>query len=179
MLRAMAIFSNYTAAACKAIIVVSVCNEILLKTALVLTNNLAAYLSVMLKLNAFPRLMLAGVLSSQEVLDHQVFSSCSTWPSSQTSRNNSCSCLCCGGRRAVQRLKSVQAVLCILPAIFQHSLLVCVTTLAIIHFALSVLTALYSNTRSIVSTLIVLGVCARPSVSIFQTLGNVSNLWTV
>lgn len=169
-LRAMAVFCNYSEAVCEAIIVVSSCNEILLKAALVLTKNVAAYLSVMLKLNAFLRMMLAGVLSSQVVLDQRLIASCSTWPSSQTSRNNSCSSLCFGGRRAMQGLKSVQAVLCVFPAIFQHSVSVCVTILAVVHFALSVLMALYSNFRPIVSTFLVLGICARPSVSVFQTL---------
>jgi len=138
LLGAAATFSHYSAAACEAIILISLSNEILLKAALVFTKSLALYLSIMLKLNAFLRLTMAGVLSSLEDSDRGACSSCSTWPSSQRPGNNSCSSLCCGGRRAVRWWKSVQAAMCVLPAICQHSLSVCVTILFLGH---SVLTA--------------------------------------
>ena len=145
--RSMTVLSGYSLAACQVIIAVCTFLEIFLETALDLTNIFALYLSVMLKMNVLIWLMLAGIL-----LDQCGCSSCSTWPSSQTSRNNSCSPLC-GQRRAAQRLKSVKAVLCVLPTICQLSLSACVTILPLVHVALSILSALFSNFRPIISSI--------------------------
>ncbi len=109
---AAAAFCNYSAAVLKAVIVVSQCNEILLSTALAFTNSLAFYLSTMLRLNAFFRLTLAGVIFSREELHQRGLTQ-----TCRTCRSSSCSCLCCAGGRTVSWLKSalhaVSAICCI------------------------------------------------------------------
>lgn len=161
LFKAAAAFSNYSAAAIEAIVVVSQCNEILLSVALAFTNSLAFYLSTMLRLNAFLRLTLAGVRLSREELNQHGLSSRSTWPSSQTSRSSSCSPLRCGGGRSVRWLKSA---LHGVPALCRCSLSVCRT---LIHVALS---ALRSDSRPSVSTIRTLCVCIRSLLSTLQTV---------
>ena len=133
LFRAVAVLSNLSAAALEAVVLVSQCNEILLSIALVFTNSLALYISTMLRLNAFLRRTLAGVLSSREQLDQQGHPSCSTWPSSQSSRSSSCS---------VRWLKSVLRAV---PALCHRTWSICMT---LIHVALSDLFTLCNNFRS-------------------------------
>lgn len=163
LLRAVAVFRNYSAAALETVVAVSRCNEIFLRAALAFTNALAFYLSTMLWLNAFLRLTLAGVLSSREELDGRGDSGLSSWPSSRTFRNNSCSPVCCGGRTA-KWLKLA------LPAFCRCSLSVCVTVLALVHVALSALFTLCSDFRPSVSTVLTLCGCIRPLLSTLQTV---------
>lgn len=140
LLRVVAVFCNYSAAALEAVVVVSQCNEILLRIALAFTNSLAFYLSTMLKLNKFLRpMLLAGVLFSREGLDPHRHSSCSTWASSKTFRDNSCSPLCCGGGRTARWLKSA---LHAVPALRRHS-----------QFALTTVMTLCGCIRPLLSTL--------------------------
>lgn len=173
LLRATSVLCNYPAAVCEAIVVVSEYNEILLKAALAFTNSLAFYLSVLLRLNAFLRRTLAGVLFSREDLDQHGRSSCSTWPSSPALRNNSCSPLLCGGRRSALWLKSVQAVLSAVPKLCRRSWSVCVAISDVIHVAASVLSALG---RPSVSTITAVCGCLRTVVTVFQALGVAGDL---
>lgn len=133
LFRAVAVLSNLSAAALEGVVVVSQCNEILLSIALAFTNSLALYISTMLRLNAFLRRTLAGVLSSREELDRQGHPSCSTWPSSQSSRGSS-SC-------SVRWLKSV---LCAVPALCRCSRSICMT---LFHVAQSAMFTLCSDFR--------------------------------
>lgn len=164
LLLSMAVFCNYAAAALEAIVVVSQCNEILLKIALAFTNGLSFYLSTMLKLNAFFRLTLAGVLPSCDKLDRQGQLSCSTWPLSQTFRQSSCSPVCGGGSTSV---KPFLSLLHAVPALCRHSLSVCMT---VIHLAPSSLPHLASFITSTVSTIVTLRGCIRPVQSMLLTL---------
>lgn len=132
LFRAFAVLSNLSAAALEGVVVVSQCNEILLSIALAFTNSLALYISTMLRLNAFLRRTLAGVLSSREELDRQGHPSCSTWPPSQSSRSSSCS------------VRWFKSVLCAVPALCRCSRSVCMT---LIHAALSALFTLGSDFR--------------------------------
>lgn len=157
LFRAVAIFCNYSAAALEAIIVVSQCNEILLKIALAFTNSLAFYLSTMLRLNTSLRLMLAGVLFSQD--GQHGHSSCSTWASSKTLRNSSCSLLCYGGGRTVSHSESV---LHAVPALCRCSMSVCMTILALLTQC--------NNFRPRVSAIMTLCGCMRPLLSTLQTV---------
>ncbi|KAK5871553.1 hypothetical protein PBY51_004430 [Eleginops maclovinus] len=122
--RWVAMFRNSSVAALEHIIVVNQCIEILLRVALAFTNSLAIYLSILLKLNAFLRLGLAGVLDGR---DQHGRSSCSTWASSKTFSNTSC-CLCSGGGSAVLWLKSA---LHAVPALCRRSRSVSMTLLAL------------------------------------------------
>lgn len=169
LLRAMAVFCNYSAAACEAIVVVSQCNEILLRLALAFTSSLSFYLSTMLRLNALLKLMLAGVLFSQDELNQRGHFSCSTWPSSRAFRNSR-SPLCCGGGRSVKWNKSIRALVHAVPAICQWSWSVCVTILALVQAALSALSALCRNFRLTVSTIMTLCGCIRPILFTLQTV---------
>lgn len=164
LLGAAAVFCNYSAAALEAVVVVSQCNEILLRVALAFTNSLALYLSTMLRLNAILRLTLAGVLFSRGELGQHGRSSCSTRPPSQTFRNDSRSPLCCGGERTAERLKWVRSAL---PALCRCSLSVCKTISAFIRAALS---ALCSDFRPSVSTILTLCGCIRPLLSTLHTV---------
>lgn len=153
---AAAAFCNYSAAVLKAVIVVSQCNEILLSTALAFTNSLAFYLSTMLRLNAFFRLTLTGVIFSQEELHQR--------GPTQTCRSSSRSPLCCVGGRTVSRLKSalhaVSAICCCL-------LSVC---MALIHVAPMALSTLCRDFRPRVSTIRTLCGCTRALLSTLQTV---------
>lgn len=175
LFRAMAVFCNYSAVACEAIVVVSQCNEILLKTALAFTSSLTFYLSAMLRLNTFLSLTLAGVLFSREELERRGRFCCSTWPSSQTIRNNSCSpLLFCGGEGVVNWLKFAQSVLHAMPVLCKCSLSVCVTTLALTHVALSGLSALCKNFRLTVSTIMTSCGCIKPILLTLQSVTSYS-----
>lgn len=167
LLGAAAVFCNYSAAALEALVVVSQCNEILLRVALAFTNGLALYLSTMLRLNAFLRLTLAGALSSPEELDRHGRSSCSTWPPSRPFRNGSRSPLCCGGGRTAKWFKWVQSALHAVPALCRCSLSVCKTISTLTCAALS---ALCSDFRPSVSTVLTLCGCIRPLLSTLHTV---------
>lgn len=164
LLRATAIFCNYSAAVLEAIVVVSQCNEILLKIALAFTNSFAFYLSTMLRLNAFLRLMLAGVLPSREEMDQHGQLNCSTWPSSRTFRYSSCSPLCCAEGTSG---KSVQSLLHAVLALCRRSPSICMT---VIRLAPSAVPPPRSNITSTVSTIVTLCRCIRPVLSTLQTL---------
>lgn len=156
LLRAVAVFCNYSATAIEAIVVVSQCTEMLLRIALAFINSLAFYFSTMLRLNTFLRQTLAGVLFSRE--GRHGHWSCSTWASSKSFRNNSCSPLSCEGGRTVRWLKSV---LHAVPALCRCSLSVCVTILA--------LSAQSSNSGPTGSIMTLCG-CIRPLLSTLLTV---------
>ena len=157
LLRVVAVFYNFPAAAIEAIIVVSQCTEILLRTALAFINSLAFYFSTMLRLNTFLRQTLAGVLFSRE--GRHGHWSCSTWASSKSFRNNSCSALSCEGGRSERWWKSA---LHALPALCRRSLSVCVTVLA--------LSAQSSNSGSRGSTIMTVCGCIRKLLSTLLTV---------
>lgn len=166
--RAVAVFCTSSAAALEAIIVLNDCNEILLNIALGFTKSLVFCLSTMLRLNAFLRLTLAGVLLSHEEPDQHGHSLCFPWSSSQTFTTNSCTPLRCGGGRPANRLKSVRSLLLAVPAVCRCSLSVCKTILTLINVAQSALSALCRNSRNGVSTIMTLCGCIRPLVSTLQ-----------
>lgn len=168
LLKATTTFHNYSTSACEAIIVVSFCNEILLKTALAVNRNVAFYLSVMLQLNTIVRRRLAGVLLSREDLDQRDCSSCSTWPSLHTF---SFPPFRCGGRRSAERLKATKAVLRVVPALCRLSLSLCTMSFALIHVAASVLPSLCSRVRLCMSTVRALCGTISPLVSVFLDFG--------
>lgn len=181
LLKAVVTFHNYSTAACEAAVVVSFCNEILLRAALAFTRSLTLYLSVLLKLNTFIRQKLAGVLLAREDLDqHACSSCCSTWPPSHTLRNYGCPPSGCGGRRSAEPLKPIKAVLLVLPALCRFSLSLCLMSFALVQVAVSLLPCLWSNLRRCVSTVTALRESIRPIVSVFLefgTSGGVSLLW--
>ncbi|MED6233353.1 hypothetical protein ATANTOWER_010587 [Ataeniobius toweri] len=100
----MADFYSCSEAAYEDIIIMSMCSEIVLKTALILTNSLAFQLKIMLKLNALLRVVLTGQLLPPKDFDQCGCSRWSTWLSSKTIWNNSLSLVCGEGRGAVQWL---------------------------------------------------------------------------
>lgn len=163
LLQVMTIFYHHSTAACEAFVVWSTCNEILLKTALALTNSVACHLAIMLKLNAWVRLMLTRMLLSKEDLDRCECSSCSTWLPSQPIRKSSCR-----RRGAARRLESAQEALRALPAICQRWVCVCV---GLFHTARSVPSGLCRKIRLVVFIVTVLWRCMRPLVTVFQVLG--------
>lgn len=167
LLKAMAVFCNYSTAACEAIVVISQCNEILLTTALALTNSVAFYLSTMLRLNTFLRLTLAGALFSREELDQRRHSSCSTWPSSRTFGQNGCSPLCWGEGTSVERVKSVQSALRAVPTLCRCARSVCAAVLALVHVVLSLLCG---NVRPTVSSIVTICGCIRPALLTLLTV---------
>lgn len=165
----MAVVCNYSVAVCEAVFALSVCGELILKTALVLIHILATCLSVLLKLNTFLKVTLAGVIFSRGDSDQRDCANCSTWPSAENS--DSCSLLC-RKKRAIQRLQSLQTALHVLPAIYQHLLHVSVTILPVLHVALPVL---FNNIRSFFSTILaLLDYSGTPSV--FHILGLMCNM---
>lgn len=176
LLQVMTVFYTYSTAACEAFVVWSTCNEILLKTALLLTNSIACHLSIMLKLNAFLRLMLTRMLLTKEDLDGCECASCSTWLPSQPIRRNSCSEFCCRRRGAARRLESAQDGPWVLPSICQRWASVCVS---LFHTARSIPSALCSKFRLIVSIVTVLWRCIWPLLTVFQVLGAACNMWTI
>lgn len=157
LFKAVSALCNYSAAALEAVVVVSQCSEILLSVALAFTRTLAFYLSTMLRLNAFLRLTLAGVLHSREelLLDQRGRRSCSTWSS-----YDSCSHLCCGGGggRTARCL-----VLHGVPALCRCSLSVCKTLLSVC-----------SASKPSVSTFLTLCGSVRPLLSTLQTVTSYS-----
>lgn len=163
-------------AACEAFVVWSTCNEILLKTALVVTDCVSRHLAVMLKLNSFLRRMLISALLSKRDLDQCGCTSCSTWLPSQTIRKSSCFEFSRGRRRAVQRLQWTQQTLRVLPALCQHSACVCVS---VVYVARSVPPALCRNFRLAVSIVTTLWRCIRPVVTSLQQLCAAVNMWPV
>lgn len=152
--RAMATFSDYSAATLEAIAAVCLCNEIFLSISLALTKTLVFYLSAMLKLNALLRLMLAEVLLSQE-LDQ--CSSCTTSPSSQTSRLNSR-----GGGRCTRWWK---LALHVLPVFCRLSCCVCTNVLALLHLVPSALLTLSRDFRPSICTILTMCGSIRPLLS--------------
>lgn len=140
LFKAMLVFCNYSAAAVEAMVVVSCCNEVLLSVALAFTNIFACGLSVMLRLNIIFRLMLTAVLTSQEKLPRGMDFSSS--PSSQVSKLDSRSPVCCGAGRGWWRWKPT---LCVVPALCLCSLSVWKTGMALIHVAVSTLLTLCSS----------------------------------
>lgn len=167
-LKAMAAVCDCSVSVCEAVFALSVCGELLLKTALVLVHILAVYLSVLLKLNAFLKVTLAGVIFPRGSSDQ---TDCSMWISSENS--DSCSFL---GRkkRAVRWLQTLQAALYVLPAVCQHLLRVSVTVLPVLHAALPVPLALFNNFRPIFSSVLAsLDYTGAPSV--FHILGILCN----
>lgn len=178
-LRLMADFYNYSTAASEAIIIMSMCSEMFLKTALILTNSLAFNLKIMLKLNAFLRLALTGELLPPKSLDQSGGSGQSARLSSEkTVWNSSLSLVWDEGRRAVPWLKSVLVVLRVLPTICRHSLCVSVTILALVHMALLVPSAVCRLLGPFLSTATASWAFTRPLRTIFEILGGY-NLWSI
>lgn len=170
LFKAVLVFCNYSAAAVEAMVVLSCCNEVLLSVALAFTNILACSLSVMLRLNIIFRLMLTAVLTSQEKLPRGTdFSS----PSSQVSRLDGCSPLCCGAGRSWWRWKPT---LCVVPALCLCSLSVWKTGLAIIHVAVSALLTLCSSSWPSVYTVLTLCGCIAPLLSTLPTATGYSKI---
>ncbi|TNN55581.1 hypothetical protein EYF80_034178 [Liparis tanakae] len=157
LLSAVAILCNYSVAALEALVVVSHCNEILLRIALAFTKSVAFYLSSMLRLNAFLRLTLAGVLSSRGGPDRRRHSTCSTCASSNTVGNDSSSPSCSGGGRAARWLTSA---LHATPALCR-----CSRSVGAVVSSMSAWRGRFSST---VSTLRTLCRCVRPLLSTFQ-----------
>lgn len=154
VLSAVAILRNYSVAALEALVVVSRCNEILLRIALAFTRSIAFYLSSMLRLNAFLRLTLAGVLFSRGGPDQPRRSACA---SSKTARNNSSSPLCFGGGPAARWLT---AALHATPALCRCS--------RAVGAAVSSLSTWRGRVSSTVSTVRTLCRCIRPLLSTFR-----------
>lgn len=174
--RVMAGVYTCSMAACEAFVVLSTCNEILLKTALVVTDCVSRHLAVMLKLNSFLRLVLISALLSKKDLDQRGCTSCSTWLPSQTIRKNSCLEFRRRQRRAVQRLEWTHQTLRVLPALCQHSACACVS---VVYVARSVPPALCRNFRLAVSIVTTLWRCIRPVVTSLQELCVAVNMWPV
>lgn len=156
LLRAVAVFCTCSTAACEAIVVISQCAEILLRSALALTNSVSLYLSTMLRLNALLRLALAGALFAREEPDQRRRSSCSTRPLSHTFGESCCSPLCWGEGASVERLRSV---LHAVPTACRSARSACAATLALVHVVASLLCG---DFRPTVSTMLTLCSCVRP-----------------
>lgn len=168
--RAAAVICGYSAAALEAIVVVSQCSEILLSVALLFTNSLAFYLSAMLRLNASVRSTLAGLLFSLEE-GYKHGHSSSTWLSSHTSRNSSCSSQSWGGRGRGRRraAKCLKMMLKTVPAIWRRSLFIC-TSIA----ALFTSSPLCSDFRPGNTTMNTLCGCTSRFLSALQTVTSIS-----
>lgn len=159
--RAVAVFSNYSRAACEAIVVVTEWSEVFLKVALVCTSSLTVYLSILLKLNVLLRLMAAGVLYSRE-------------DGFRCSSPRACSSArCCGaggGRCGKTWLRTMQSVLRVVSALCQCVTCVCESVLDLLHVAPSALSALSRSFRLTVCTVMTLCGCIRPVLLTLQTV---------